>query len=60
MQYSSENADLTDGAPCLPLRADWPASGARAIEVGLSLLILGYLFRGVLAFAAWTLEFLWK
>ena len=30
-----------------------------AVEIGLSLLILGYLFRGVLDFAVWTLEFLW-
>ena len=37
-----------------------PPWGAWALEIGLSLLILGYVFRSVLAFAAWTLEFLWR
>ena len=47
MHTSSGNAHLTHGL--MPL----------ALEIGLSLLVLGYVFRGVLDFAVWTLEFLW-
>lgn len=51
MRTSNENALLTHS----PL-----AKGLLALEIGLSLFILGYVFRGALAFAAWTLEFLWN
>ena len=47
MLTSSGNAHLTHGL--MP----W------TFQIGLSLLVLGYLFRGMLEFAVWTLEFLW-
>ena len=51
MNTSTENALLTHA----PL-----TKGLWALELGLSLLITGYVFRGAVAFAAWTLEFLWS
>ena len=51
MNTSNENALLTPSSM---------TGGLWAFELGLSLLILGYLFRGVVEFALWTLEFLWN
>ena len=36
-----------------------PYLAARALEVGLSVAILGWVFRGAVEFAFWTLEFVW-
>ena len=33
---------------------------ARTFELGLSVLLIGWLFRGAVEFAFWTLEFVWS
>lgn len=36
-----------------------PFLAARTLEVGLSVVFLGWVFRGAVEFAFWTLEFVW-
>lgn len=45
--------------PLLPMRLS-PFVAARTFEASLALLALGWVFRGAVEFALWTLEFVWR
>jgi len=45
--------------PLMSLRLP-PFPTAKTFEFGLSVVLLGWLFRGAVEFAIWTLEFAWR
>jgi len=45
--------------PSMPLRLP-PFLATKTLELGMSVLLLAWVFRGAVEFAFWTLEFVWS